>query len=166
MSNLEDHMEEQDEITADYEERMALYSPGEQKNPKLHYVSMTWDDWPEGGSYGAQIMADDQNAAIAIAKLQMADSRCGGEDADSETSLPLYWLENYSDDWHTVDCWEMPAQPAAPSPDWWAFTRDGEMVRLGPCASFDEADEKADNALWIFSPQAMADLRQTVGVTQ
>ena len=39
------------------------------------YVSITWDDWPEGGSYTATVSAKDTEHAICLCKMEMASSR-------------------------------------------------------------------------------------------
>jgi hypothetical protein len=99
MGNLETHEREQDAITAAWEVRFAQFDPGTPVAPEQFYVSLTWDNWPEGGSYGTRVMADTYEQAEAMAKLEMAGTRC-----DEDTDV-LYWLEAYADsDWHLVDC--------------------------------------------------------------
>lgn len=81
-----------------------------------YYVTLTWDDWPEGGSYGTVVpvpmdppegagLAEWQEGdwsryATAMAKQKMAESRAT-EDPDHDAD---YYLKTYSDQWHIVDC--------------------------------------------------------------
>ncbi len=65
------------------------------------YVTMTWDNWPEGGSFGTVVEAAAQEQAEALCRQAMADSR-------AETDYtPEYYLENYSAEWHVVDCFPL-----------------------------------------------------------
>ena len=66
------------------------------------YVTMTWDDWPEGGSYGTVIEAQSHEHAEKLCRQEMAQSRAEGGDEHAG-----YYLENYADEWHTVDCFEL-----------------------------------------------------------
>ncbi len=63
--------------------------------PQKFYVSLTWDDWPEGGSYGTLLMAIDYVEAEKLARLEMARLRaeeqglcyhCGADNDDGEGS--------------------------------------------------------------------------------
>lgn len=70
------------------------------------YVTLTWDDWPEGGSYGTVVSVpdDDPNPyanAEAQAKYEMAESRAD-EDDDA-----AYYLEHYGDEWEVVDNYDL-----------------------------------------------------------
>lgn len=106
---LREHLAEQAEITTDYESRLALFQPREQVNPRSYYVTMTWDDWPEGGSYGTVVMADDETQAEAMAIMEMAQSRaeeCERE-PDDEASDIIWWLEDRAANWHVVDCFPL-----------------------------------------------------------
>lgn len=71
----------------------SVTSAPEQPEPRRFYVSMTWDDWPEGGSYGTTVLALDHEAAEEACKLEMAELR-----ADEDTD---------SDKWHVVDCFDL-----------------------------------------------------------
>jgi len=39
------------------------------------YVTLTWDNWPEGGSYGAVVEAEDYDKAALAARMEMSVSR-------------------------------------------------------------------------------------------
>ncbi len=69
----------------------------------IFYVTMTWDDWPEGGSFGTFVVADDDDEALEKCREEMADTRSDG-DKDYPAS---YYRENYGDEWHVVDCFEV-----------------------------------------------------------
>lgn len=71
------------------------------------YVSMTWDDWPEGGSYGTVVEAADHDEAEALCRREMAQSRIADGEPGEENSTPEYWLEHYGDKWHVVDCYDL-----------------------------------------------------------
>jgi len=57
------------------------------------YVTMTWEDWPEGGSYGDVVLADTDEDAIRIVRQDMA----------------ALSRDDYNDynDWHVVDCFPL-----------------------------------------------------------
>lgn len=57
------------------------------------YVSLTWDGWPDGGSFATVVVAADYNVAEQMAKQEMAESRaeeqelcyhCGADTDDGE----------------------------------------------------------------------------------
>lgn len=75
----------------------------EAKPLRKYYVTMTWDDWPEGGSYGTVVEAEDYGDAIRLCHAEMAASRGFGEQ-DGEDGDAVSYLEDYSDEWHMVDC--------------------------------------------------------------
>lgn len=56
------------------------------------YVSMTWDNWPEGGTYGDIIWATGYDDAKEQVIQGMINSR-GGAD--------------YREDWHLIDCFPL-----------------------------------------------------------
>ena len=66
------------------------------------YVTMTWDDWPEGGSYGDIIEAPDHASAEKACRMQMAEIQ---HDKSEETVTE--YMEVYAKDWHTVDCFDL-----------------------------------------------------------
>lgn len=73
------------------------------------YITLTWDDWPEGGSYGTVVEAEDTEKAEVAAKLEMAQLRTEDSDSESDDSFdPVQeFLENYENDWHVVDCFDL-----------------------------------------------------------
>lgn len=62
-----------------------------------YYVTLTWDDFPEGGSFGTIVEADGYDQAEDLARQQMAESR--PELGDS--------VEEVSRQWHVVDCFPL-----------------------------------------------------------
>jgi hypothetical protein len=86
------------------------------------YTTLTWDNWPEGGSYGDTVEAANSTEAEAMMRLMMAASRLeeqgGNVDDDDEVQRIV---EEYGDDWHLVDCWDVDdfiarhALPVAPA---------------------------------------------------
>lgn len=103
--------------------------------PDKFYISLTWDNWPEGGSYGTTLWANDAEEAVASARWEMAANRaeerglcwhcgedtddgegwnglCGdcadsGEDKVSSDEAVYKVLEELGDDWHVVDCFKV-----------------------------------------------------------
>jgi hypothetical protein len=65
------------------------------------YVTMTWDDFPEGGSFGTVIDAADHAEAEALCRREMAETR-----ADEDTSAE-YYLEHYGPEWNVIDCFDL-----------------------------------------------------------
>lgn len=74
---------------------------------KRFYVTMTWDDWPEGGSYGTILEADDAMQAEEKTKAEMAGVRAEGFTEGEEEASFDYWLENYGNEWCLVDCFDL-----------------------------------------------------------
>ena len=70
---------------------------------KRYYVTLTWDDWPDGGSYGSIVKASGPDEAEAMVKWEMAESRA----ADCDDSDASDMLETYGDDWDCVDCFDL-----------------------------------------------------------
>jgi hypothetical protein len=69
---------------------------------KRFYVTMTWDDFPEGGSYGTVVEAEDHEEAEKLCRLEMAQIRVEGGSGDGCTA------EEYpTDDWHLIDCGDL-----------------------------------------------------------
>lgn len=65
------------------------------------YVTMTWDNWPEGGSYGTVIAAETAEDAAYACKLEMARHR-------SDESWPAEdVLKAYGNEWEVVDCFDL-----------------------------------------------------------
>jgi hypothetical protein len=65
---------------------------------KRFYVTMTWHDWPEGGSYGTVVEARDHAEAVSLCEQEMAASY--GEAIDEKVDPHDY-------DWHLVDCFDL-----------------------------------------------------------
>jgi hypothetical protein len=77
-----------------------------------YYVTVTWDNWPEGGSCGEVIEAETYEAACDRMFDIMANYRA--EDADPEDyevetveQLPAAIRACYEDEWHIVDCYDL-----------------------------------------------------------
>lgn len=80
------------------------------------YVTMTWDNFPEGGSYGTIVTAADTEEAEGLVREEMAAHREGLYDADldlddqsvvdAETDRIV---ETYINAWHLVDCFDLDA---------------------------------------------------------
>lgn len=69
------------------------------------YVTKTWHDWPEGGSYGTVVEANDFAEAEALCEAEMAQSYA--EFFDDEEDPVEYAREAYGQEWHTVDCFNL-----------------------------------------------------------
>jgi hypothetical protein len=82
------------------EERFAIYEPAAPTDPKRFYVSMTWDNWPEGGSYGTVVLADDETSAEYAARWEMAQTR-------DEFDHPGDAFDALQSEWHVVDCFKI-----------------------------------------------------------
>lgn len=74
---------------------------------KRYYVTMTWDDWPDGGSYGTVVRASDHEHAEELCREKMARVRTEGIDTFDPESKIKWWLENYGSEWHLVDCFDL-----------------------------------------------------------
>lgn len=68
---------------------------------KRWYVTMTWDNWPEGGSYGTVVEAENQDEAERLVRNEMAESRV--HDAQSPEEV----IEMWGDEWEVVDCFDL-----------------------------------------------------------
>jgi len=90
------------------------------------YTTLTWDNWPEGGSYGDIVEAANSTEAEAMVRLMMAASRLDdeSEDESEDEDEVQRIMEEHADDWHLVDCWDvddfiarhaLPVVPAVPS---------------------------------------------------
>ena len=42
--------------------------------------------------------------------------------------------------------------------NWFVLNEDGDIVSIGECEDFEDADSKAPNAIWIFSPDVMEEV--------
>lgn len=109
---------------------------------KKFYVSMTWDNWPEGGSYGNVIEANSEEEAEALCRQEMAESRA----SESGVYDAAYYLEHYAHDWHVVDCHEEKTPEPAPTKTvWYGMIHDENGIYL-----FSSAVSK-DNLLLVMS---------------
>ena len=70
---------------------------------KRFYVTMTWDDFPEGGSYGTVVEAETPDEAEGACRQEMAESYAEHDDEHNAA----YYLETYGDDWHLIDCFDL-----------------------------------------------------------
>lgn len=99
------------------------------------YVTLTWDDWPEGGSYGTVVQAETYDAAVATAKREMAETRDDAfhstpEEADAAAER---LLEALGDEWHVVDCFKLDDFLAEHAPlrvEMTTCTRKAEPLRM------------------------------------
>ena len=55
------------------------------------YVTLTWHDWPEGGSYGTVVDAESHAQAEELTRAEMR----------------AISTEGYEDQWHLVDCYKV-----------------------------------------------------------
>ena len=70
---------------------------------KRYYVTITWDDWPEGGSYRHTVEAESRDQAVAAVRQMMAESRVNPETCDTPEAV----MKAYGDEWHVVDCFDV-----------------------------------------------------------
>ena len=68
------------------------------------YVTLTWHDWPEGGSYGTIVEAKDHEEAEKMARAEMAESYSATINSTVE-----YAQRAYGHNWHIVDCFDLDA---------------------------------------------------------
>lgn len=68
------------------------------------YVTLTWHDWPEGGSYGTIVEAPNSLAAENLAREEMRASYAEESDYDDDDDN---YLDDLSRDWHVVDCFNL-----------------------------------------------------------
>ncbi|TVR06647.1 MAG: hypothetical protein EA385_15120 [Salinarimonadaceae bacterium] len=87
---------------SELDERAAQHKPPEAKSPKRFYVSITWEDWPNAGSFGDVVFADDAAHAEAVARWKMATARAEEDGCDAYDVIRLH-----GDDWHVVDCFAL-----------------------------------------------------------
>lgn len=62
------------------------------------YVTLTWHDWPEGGSYGTVVEAKDYETAEQMARDEMAATY--SQEIDHHVDPNDY-------KWHLVDCFKV-----------------------------------------------------------
>lgn len=73
------------------------------------YVTMTWDNFPEGGSFGTVVEADDHEQAEELCKREMAASRVDEIELDEQTpeEAEANIRDLYESEWHVVDCFNL-----------------------------------------------------------
>jgi hypothetical protein len=69
---------------------------------KRYYVTATWHDFPEGGSFGTIVQAENYAAAEHACMLEMAQSYASEIDED-----PTLVFDGYSDSWTIIDCFDV-----------------------------------------------------------
>jgi len=65
-------------------------------------VTITWEDYPEGGTYGSVVEADSREAAISLCKREMALSRNPRDEQNPEEIIA-----EYGDDWDVIECYDL-----------------------------------------------------------
>lgn len=67
------------------------------------YVTLTWHDWPEGGSFGTVVEAKDYEEAETLARAEMRATLA--EEGDGEYDDD--YLDDRDHNWHLVDCFKV-----------------------------------------------------------
>ena len=70
------------------------------------YVTLTWHDWPEGGSYGTVVEAKDYDEAEELARAEMRETYREEIDGDLDDDDDDY-LDDWDANWHLVDCFKV-----------------------------------------------------------
>jgi hypothetical protein len=70
---------------------------------KRFYVTMTWHDWPEGGSYGTVVEAASFDEAEQLCRAEMAQHYVD----DDPDNTPDRILAEFDHQWHLVDCFDL-----------------------------------------------------------
>lgn len=66
------------------------------------YVTLTWHDWPEGGSYGAIVEAKNPDEAEKLARAEMRATYLSNyPEVDDD------FLDERDMNWHLVDCFDI-----------------------------------------------------------
>jgi hypothetical protein len=65
---------------------------------------MTWDNFPEGDSYGTVVKAENHLDAENLCRQEMAYHRYDG---GNTWSSPDEVFESYGDEWHVIDCFDL-----------------------------------------------------------
>lgn len=73
---------------------------------KRWYVTLTWHDWPEGGSFGEVVEAESSDEAEYAARLMMAKLWSKAIDLPKSESINEV-EETMRSSWHLVDCWDV-----------------------------------------------------------
>lgn len=65
---------------------------------KTFSILLSWDNFPEGGTYGTAIEAENSDEAEKLARIEMAELRCAESGDD-----PQDFLSQYGDEWDVLD---------------------------------------------------------------
>lgn len=68
-----------------------------------YYVTLTWHDWPEGGSYGTVVEAKDHEQAEELARAEMRATYAQEGDGEYDDD----YLDERNMNWHLVDCFDL-----------------------------------------------------------
>lgn len=71
---------------------------------KRWYVTMTWDDWPEGGSYGTVVEAETYTDAVRACEDEMCMARGWSTAPDEDDGG---FCQELVDQWAVVDCFDL-----------------------------------------------------------
>ena len=79
------------------------------------YVTMAWENFPEGGSYGDVVWARDHGEAEDLVRKNMAYVRCEGVrpedyhfyDCETFEQLHAQFLQAHQHQWEVIDCWRL-----------------------------------------------------------
>lgn len=73
-----------------------------------YYVTMTWDNFPEGGSFGTVVHAKDYDEAEEMCRQEMAELRAHPfDEGDGDLAKASYWFDSYANQWHVIDCYRV-----------------------------------------------------------
>ena len=74
---------------------------------ETYYVTLTWHDFPEGGSFGTLVKAKNHIEAEELARVEMADAYTKDDEVEEEDYLNhlANMVESYWDKWGLIDCW-------------------------------------------------------------
>lgn len=77
-----------------------------ENHTKRFYVTMTWEEWPNRGSYGTVVEASNSEEATRLCMLEMADCEDGGGCLEGVTEEDWDTVLDQQD-WHVVDCMDL-----------------------------------------------------------
>lgn len=83
-----------------------FFSTSNETRERRFYVTMTWDDWPEGGSFGTVVNAETAEEAEVSCRIEMAMSRATESGLHDKDVIEQMFAE-YGDHWHLVDCFDL-----------------------------------------------------------
>lgn len=73
---------------------------------RRYYVTKTWHDFPEGGSFGTVVEADSPEQAQQFCNNEMAATYA---DSYLDVGDGLDVAAEHGGDWHTIDCFDLDA---------------------------------------------------------